>query len=54
MEPKDYEVVKIDGEYATIKNITDGTEVFIAMALLPPNTDMGSKLHWENFIYTII
>ena len=47
METKYYTVTKIEGEYAILKNTDDGTEVFIAMALLPPGTDIGTKLHYE-------
>lgn len=54
MEPMDYIVVKIEGEYATLKNIADGNEVFIALYLLPPGTDIGVKLHYECFEYSII
>lgn len=52
MEPKDYIVTKIEGEYAYLRD-TDGNEIFIALALLPPNTDEGVKLHYEMFNYTI-
>ncbi len=54
MEPKDYIVSKIEGEYATLKNINDGGEIFIAMALLPEGVDIGSRLHFENFEYTLL
>ena len=54
MEPKDYIVAKIEGEYATIKDVATGDELFIAMALLPPNVDVGTKLHCEMLQYTII
>lgn len=53
MEPKDYVVIKIEGEYATLQNVCDGGEIFIAMALLPEGVDMGSELHFKNFEYTI-
>ncbi|MBQ3084982.1 MAG: hypothetical protein IJC46_06010 [Clostridia bacterium] len=53
MEPKDYIVVKIEGEYAVLRNVEDGGEIFIAMALLPEGVDMDSKLHFENFEYTM-
>ena len=52
MEPKDYIVTKIEGEYAYLKD-TEGNEIYIAMALLPPNTDVGSSLHYEMFTYTL-
>ena len=53
MEPKDYVVTKIEGEYAYIKDDC-GNEIFIALALLPQGTDIGSKLHYEMFEYTLI
>ena len=56
MIPKDYTVVKIEGEYAYLRE--DGTngenDVFIALALLPMGTDIGTRLHCEMFEYTII
>lgn len=56
MEPKDYTVTKIEGEYAYLREIgkTDSEEVFIALALLPTGVDIGTKLHSELFSYTII
>ena len=54
MEPKDYIVAKIEGEYATLKNIEDGGEIFIAMALLPEGVDLGSRLRFENFEYALM
>ncbi len=50
---KIYIVTKIEGEYAYLID-SEGNEIFIAMALLPPNTDVGSKLHYEMFTYTLI
>lgn len=54
MEPRDYIVLKIEGEYATLKDENDGSEIFIAMALLPFGIDVGTKLHYENLQYEII
>ncbi len=54
MEPKDYVVSKIEGEYAILKDTTSGEELFIAMALLPLGTDVGSKLHYEMLEYTLM
>ncbi|MBE6576942.1 MAG: hypothetical protein E7653_02240 [Ruminococcaceae bacterium] len=54
MEPKDYTVSKIEGEYAILKDAQTGDELFIAMALLPLGTDIGSKLHYEMLEYTLI
>ena len=48
-----YTVIKIDGEYATLKN-EDGEELFIAMALLPLGVDIGSLLDFKNFEFTLI
>ena len=56
MEPKDYEIIRIDGEYALLKR-TDVEEVQtmpIAMALLPFGCDVGTKLHWENLEYRVM
>ena len=56
MEPKDYIVVKIEGEYAYLREIDGniGEDLFIALALLPIGVDIGTKLHCEFFQYTII
>ena len=53
MEPKDYIVSKIEGEYAYLKDLVTGKELFIALALLPEGTDVGTKLHYEMFEYTV-
>ena len=57
MEPKDYTLVRIEGEYAYLRE--DGAldashDVFIALALLPVGSDVGSRLHCELFSYTLI
>ena len=56
MEPKDYTVVKIEGEYAYLRD-DEGVEeedLFIAMALLPPGVDVGTRLHYEMLSFYII
>ncbi len=53
MEPKDYTVDRIEGEYAILKD-ESGEELFIAMALLPMGTDVGTRLHYEMLEYTVI
>ncbi len=53
MEPKDYTITRIEGEYAYICD-TDGNEIFIALALLPAGSDVGTRLHYEMFEYTVI
>ena len=56
MEPKDYTVIKIEGEYAYLQ--PDGAPaneaLFIAMALLPAEVDVGTRLHYEMLSYTVI
>ena len=54
MEPHDYTVDRIEGEYAYLKDVKTGDEIFIALALLPEGTDLGSRLHYEMMEYSII
>lgn len=54
MGPFKYEVISIEGEYATIKRIDTEDTLFIAMALLPPGIDVGTFLLWENFEYSVV
>ncbi len=53
MESKDYTVNRIEGEYAYLKDTESENEIFIALALLPEGTDVGTKLHYEMFEYTL-
>ncbi len=53
MDPKNYIVTEISGEYATLTERISGETLFIALALLPPGTDIGTKLHYEMLEYTI-
>lgn len=56
MEPKDYIVIRIEGEYAYLREEgqRDEEALFIAMALLPPGVDVGTRLHYEWLTYTIV
>ncbi len=54
MEPKDYVLDRIDGEYAYLKDIENGNEIFIALALLPIGADVGSRIHFEMLEYTLV
>ncbi len=56
MGPYDYVVEKIEGEYAYLRRVDLPEEepLFIAMALLPQEVDVGTKLHWENLEYSIV
>ena len=56
MEPKDYTLVSIEGEYAYLREIGESDpekDIYIALALLPPGVDVGDKLHYEMFTYTV-
>ena len=56
MEPKDYTVVRIEGEYAYLHADGDTAEndLFITLALLPPCIDVGTRLHYEMLCYTVV
>ena len=54
MEPKDYTLIKIEGEYAYLRPDDGGEDVFIALMLLPFGVDIGTRLHCEMFEYTVI
>ena len=54
MEPRDFRVARIEGDYAILKDEKSGEELFIAMALLPMGTDIDSRLHYENFSYELL
>ena len=53
MEPKDYILTKIEGEYAYLRDVDSDNEIFIAMALLPEGAQVGAKIHCEMFSYSI-
>lgn len=55
MEPKDYIVKRLDGDYAILvrTDISNQDEILVARALLPMDIDEGTSLHWENLEYTI-
>ena len=48
-----YEVTRIEGEYAYLKRLSDGEELFIAIALLPFGCDIGTKLEYSDFEFKI-
>ena len=56
METKIYKIAKIEGEYAYLHDLSGkcDEDLFIAMALLPPDINIGTKLHWEMFQYSVI
>ena len=57
MEAKTYTLMRIEGEYAYLREVgvTDSlADIFIALALLPAGVDVGDKLHYEMLTYTVI
>ena len=54
MEERIYKVSKIEGEYAILIDEKSGDDLFIALALLPEGTDLGTRLLWKDFAYTIL
>ena len=52
MEAKIYVLTKIEGDYAYLCDEA-GEELFIAMALLPAEADIGTMLQYENFEFQI-
>ncbi len=54
IEPKDYIVLRIDGDYAYLaepgKSESDNP---VARALLPEEIEEGCTVHWEDFSYTM-
>ena len=53
MEPTYYTVNTINGDYAYMTS-DSGVENQVAMFLLPEGTDVGSRLLWENFEWTLV
>ena len=56
MEEKICIVTRIDGEYAYLKEegSVGSDELFIALALLPPGVDVGSRLSYEFPGFTLL
>jgi hypothetical protein len=54
VEARFYSVVKIEGEYAYIRDEESGEEIFIAMFLLPEGVDIGTRLKYEMLEYEVI
>ena len=55
MGPFFYRVNRINGDYAYLlrTDIEDDEEMIVALALLPVDIDVNTKLRWEDFVYTI-
>lgn len=52
MGPTYYTVQTINGDYAYLLS-DGGVENQVAMFLLPEGTDVGSRLRWEDFEWTL-
>ena len=46
MEASVLTLLRIEGEYAILKN-SEGEELFIALSLLPPGADIGTRLRLD-------
>ncbi|MBQ3969601.1 MAG: hypothetical protein II685_03835 [Clostridia bacterium] len=55
METKYYIITNINGDYAFLTDLSgsNSDEIMVALALLPVNIDVGTKLKWECFTYTV-
>lgn len=56
MEPMEYRVVRLDGDYALLRRTDVESEDLtpVARALLPDEIEEGTRLRWEAFVYTIL
>ena len=56
MEIMEYTVESIDGDYAYLRNDTQGSDELkcVARALLPLETGIGTRLRYEMFEYSVI
>lgn len=56
MEPMEYLVVRLDGDYAQLRrtDIDSSDLTPVARALLPDEIEEGTRLRWEAFTYTVL
>lgn len=47
-------VIDIRGDYATVKYDNTGVESEVAIALLPFGIDIGDRLKFENYEFTLL
>lgn len=54
--PKYYRVCNIEGEYAYLRDLSGQCteDLFIAMSLLPPGTDLGTTLCYQMPEYRLV
>lgn len=49
-----YKIERVEGDYAFLRRESDGEELFIALALLPPGCDVGDRLKQENLEFSVL
>lgn len=54
MEPREYIVARINGEYAYLTELDSDEELCVTLFLLPAGVDVGTRLHYEMMSYTIV
>ena len=56
ISPKEYVVAQITGDYAILRRTDAPSDQSnqVALALLPEGLEVGSRLRWELFAYTLL
>ncbi|MCD7753734.1 MAG: chorismate--pyruvate lyase [Clostridiales bacterium] len=56
ISPKEYVVAQITGDYAMLRRTDAPSDQLnqVALALLPEGLEVGSRLRWELFTYTLL
>ncbi|MCD7735232.1 MAG: chorismate--pyruvate lyase [Clostridiales bacterium] len=56
ISPKEYVVDQIVGDYAMLRRTDAPSDQLnqVALALLPEGLEVGSRLRWELFTYTLL
>ena len=53
MDGMKFTLTRIEGEYAYLSPVDGGDDVFIALALLPQESDIGSTLECKDFSFEL-
>ena len=54
MEGFIFEVSRIEGEFAYIKIVESGEELFISMSLLPLGFDEGDRVEYDSLSFKVV
>ncbi|MCC8181476.1 MAG: chorismate--pyruvate lyase [Clostridiales bacterium] len=56
ISPKEYVVAQITGDYAMLRRTDAPSDQLnqVALALLPEGLEIGSRLRWEMFTYSLL